>query len=229
MRTKPFKTYEEQLEILKSKNLIIADEDRAIKVLSENNYYNLINGYKSVFLDKTLDKEKYINGTTFEEIYSLYLFDSKLKHTIIYYLLRFEKIFKSYLSYEFASLYGEDYSYLQVKNYSLLDKDLDSVFRNLSTLSNIINRERKSKNRKSIKHYADNYQSIPIWVLVNSLTIGNISYFYKASNDKLKNNVAKKFSLSYSQNYNKMIRITPEILIEILKIVIFSKEKHFLI
>ncbi len=137
--------------------------------------------------------------------------------------MKFEKILKSHLSYEFASMYGEDYSYLQMKNYSSLDKDLDLVLKNLSTLSNLINRERKSKNRRSIKHYADRYSSIPLWVLVNSLTLGNVLYFYRATTDKLKNNVAKEFSLAYKRDYDISIKISSEMIIDLLKLSTFFR------
>ena len=46
MANKPFKTYREQLDILRSRNLIIENEERAIDILRRVNYYNLINGYK---------------------------------------------------------------------------------------------------------------------------------------------------------------------------------------
>ncbi len=44
MSNKTPKTYEEQLEILKKRNLKILDEKRAKKILSVENYYALING-----------------------------------------------------------------------------------------------------------------------------------------------------------------------------------------
>ena len=50
MSNKNPKTYEEQLEILKKRNLKILDEKRAKKILSVENYYALINGYKEFFL-----------------------------------------------------------------------------------------------------------------------------------------------------------------------------------
>ena len=50
--SKPFKTVEEQIEILKSRGLIIQDEERALFFLKNNNYYELINGYKDFFIDK---------------------------------------------------------------------------------------------------------------------------------------------------------------------------------
>lgn len=49
MQNKPFKRYDEQVEILKLRNLTIADEEKAISILSKVNYYNLINGYKKYF------------------------------------------------------------------------------------------------------------------------------------------------------------------------------------
>ncbi len=71
--------------------------------MAQNNYYNLINGYKSVFLkgnsseNGLIETENYIDGCSFEEIYSLYTMDQELKNIIFKYLLRFEKIFKSYI------------------------------------------------------------------------------------------------------------------------------------
>lgn len=49
---KPFKTYDEQIDILKSRNLEIKDKSKAKDILSQINYYNLINGYKDPFLIK---------------------------------------------------------------------------------------------------------------------------------------------------------------------------------
>lgn len=55
---KEFKTVEEQIEILKSRNLRIENYDKTYKMLSKNNYYYLINGYKDLFLDPISQTEK---------------------------------------------------------------------------------------------------------------------------------------------------------------------------
>ena len=44
---KPFKTYDEQIEILISRNINIPDPDFARMVLSSLSYYTIINGYKN--------------------------------------------------------------------------------------------------------------------------------------------------------------------------------------
>ncbi|WP_206424107.1 hypothetical protein [Vaginisenegalia massiliensis] len=48
--TKPFKTIDEQIEILTSRKLIIKNEDAAKESLMRFGYYEIINGYKNPFL-----------------------------------------------------------------------------------------------------------------------------------------------------------------------------------
>lgn len=46
---KPFKTYNQQLKILRNRNLTISNGSKAISVLKRDNYYNIVNGYKDIF------------------------------------------------------------------------------------------------------------------------------------------------------------------------------------
>lgn len=69
------------------------------------NYYNLINGYKELFLDKTTSKDQgdvYLPGAKFEEIYALYLFDRELINLYIRYILEIENNIKSVLARVFS-------------------------------------------------------------------------------------------------------------------------------
>ena len=56
---KPFKTYRQQLRILRERNLQIPNGHKAMKILKRENYYSVINGYKdntiviSLILDTT--------------------------------------------------------------------------------------------------------------------------------------------------------------------------------
>lgn len=74
---KTFKSIVEQIQILKSRNILIEDYNKTYGLLNNNNYYYLINGYKNLFLNNESNTENYINGTKIEEIHSLYLFDKK--------------------------------------------------------------------------------------------------------------------------------------------------------
>ena len=96
---KNFKTIAEQIEILKSRNLIIEDYNKVYEILSKNNYYYLINGYKDLFLDTQLPNEIYITNTKFEELYNLYLFDKNIKINFLKYLLLLENEIESILPF----------------------------------------------------------------------------------------------------------------------------------
>ena len=78
---KDFKTIEEQIEILKTRGILINDE-RAKEILTENTYYYLINGYKDLFsiiiILKILLKE-----SEFKKFYTILINDlEELKENI---------------------------------------------------------------------------------------------------------------------------------------------------
>ncbi len=56
---KIFKTIDEQIQLLQSRNLHIEDKEIAKEILLNNNYYYLINGYKDLFLDKKSKTETF--------------------------------------------------------------------------------------------------------------------------------------------------------------------------
>lgn len=63
---KEFKTIEGQINILKSKNLNIKNLKEAKRLLMNNNYYYLINGYKELFLNKNTKTEEFMKGIRFK-------------------------------------------------------------------------------------------------------------------------------------------------------------------
>ena len=86
-----YKTFDDQINILQERGLINNDIDQAKEILEIHNYYNVINGYKDLFCYTDENKnEKFIKGTTFNEIYSLYEFDRELR-TIIFKYTRSEE------------------------------------------------------------------------------------------------------------------------------------------
>ena len=219
---KPFKTYDEQIDILKSRNLEIKDKSKAKDILSQINYYNLINGYKGPFLIKN---DKFKDNASLEEIYSLHEMDRELKQVVFSSLLRFEKLLKTSCAYNFSNLhkYGL-YPYLQVENYSNSKYQLSYVLNNLATLSNAIRKQTRNSNaKKPIRHYLDKHEDIPLWVLVNFLTFGNISHFYNSLDESLQNTIAKDFGQRYKKNYNSKEKISKSELIEVIKICNFFR------
>ena len=77
---KKFKTIDEQVDILVSKGLIIDDIDEAKEILLRENYF-FINGYRILLMNSYSDK-KFIVGSTFKELYSIFLFDRYFRNIL---------------------------------------------------------------------------------------------------------------------------------------------------
>ncbi|QVJ96508.1 Abi family protein [Mycoplasma mycoides subsp. capri] len=202
-RSKEFKTFEEQIEILKSRGLIIKDEQKAIEILKQENYYNIVNGYKDLFLKNTLnDKEDvFIENTTFDELYSLFLFDRELRSILLKYILIFERDFKTIIAYNFSKKYNNDNridSYLYPENYK------DNYIEVLEFIS-IVNKTIVAKSEKTdyIKHYINQYGHIPLWIVVNILSFGNMVYMFRILKDEDKNKIMLFYVNRFLQQHNK--------------------------
>lgn len=102
MDEKYYKTTSQRIEILKDRNISIRGNATNEKsVIKHNNYYNLINGYKHLFLDKletgkTINKGKDIfkAGTKPSELYAVMQFDNQLRTIFLKKLLTVEEKIK---------------------------------------------------------------------------------------------------------------------------------------
>ena len=193
---KEFKTIEEQIEILKSRNIIIEDENKAYKILEKNNYYYLINGYKDLFL-KRKGKDEYIKNTKIEEIYSIYQFDKNIKINFLKYILLIENEIDTYIAYEFSKSYGHK-DYLIPKNFNNSNSKIPLIEKFINDINLEIDYQYKSSN-KMIMHYFNTYKYIPLWVLVRILSFGKISKFYSLMKQKEQNAVSRKFNMQISE------------------------------
>ncbi|MEC1543725.1 MULTISPECIES: Abi family protein [Bacillaceae] len=223
---KPFKTHRQQISILRDRGLIINDGSKAMRILERENYYGLINGYKQPFLKvdsagKFLYPDEYKPGVTIEEIYELYSFDRDLRNILLEYILKFETSIKSEVSYRFSQAYKSQNSYLEIKNYSRDASKLKDVLGVMATLSGIISKH--GKRRTSIKHYLDQHDGVPLWVLVNYLTFGNIQFFYLCINTSVQNKIVKDYAINFKRDYGNSIHFTPDMLESILKTLNFFR------
>lgn len=189
---KDFKTIEEQIEILKTRGLLV-NEGRATEILTDNNYYYLINGYKDLFVNKNSDAEKYKENVTLEEIYALYKFDSELRINLLRYILIIERRLDTYIAYEFSKAYGN-------KEY-LTESNFDNNKRNGYKITNLIADIRTNMTEqikignKMLNHYIKKHGFIPLWVLIRIMTLGEVSKFYELMKQKEQNAIAKKFGV----------------------------------
>ena len=197
---KEFTTYEEQINILKSRNLIIDDEVEFEEILKDTGYYNLINGYSSFFKD---EDDIYIRNTSSDNIKSLYDFDKKLRDIVYKYAMLIESRFKSLVSYTFSKYHGENHlKYLMRENFDKDPAKEEKIAKLINECYDIIkacsNKESK-KYRQCIGHYVTNYGFVPLWVLIRAMTFGDVSIFYANMTLPEKTEIAKEYGLKPSQ------------------------------
>ncbi len=221
--SKPFKTVEEQIEILKSRGLIIKDEERALSFLKNNNYYELINGYKDFFIDKNKTEEEkkdvYRNDIAFEDIVSLYEFDFETRAIILKGILKIENIIKTKLAYYFSEKYNQEYNYLNIHNYNDKIKSV-KIIADISNIIKINMVSSKSEDMRNIlEYYLEKHQNVPLWVLIKKFTFGKLSKFYSALIEEIQFKICDDIEEFYLKEYNKSISINNKTLSQMLEFI----------
>lgn len=191
---KEFKTIEELVQLLESRG--IATDEMTAKIIQKESYYAVVNGYKDSFLDKSAMQDHahdvYKPGTTFNQIYSLFLFDRELRWTLFPYLTTAETVLKNAIVYAFCERYRDPMAYLDRANYaSAKDMLVLEGFKgnkgrlHSKSLADLMARFNGKiaidggPTRPFIRHYMEEYGFVPLWVLQNDLTFGNIEHFYQ--------------------------------------------------
>jgi len=195
MADKIFKTHRQQLKILRSRGLTInksSQGSKTIRILERENYYSVINGYKEPFIDGSSATEKYVNNTKFDELYSLFNFDRSIRIIYLKYILKAEHQLKSVIAHKFSKQYGHD-NYLKIDNFDNSTDKIKQVLDTIGRIQNALSNQMGKSNE--ITHYMSKYGYVPLWVLVNILTLGEMSYFYENMKQHDKNEVAREFHI----------------------------------
>ena len=192
MIEKQFKNLDEQVEILKHKGMIITDERYAKNILLRENYF-FLNGYRHLFL-KSKENKQFKEGTTFEELYSLFLFDRSFRNVLFKYLLVIENNLKSVISYQLSKKYGyRERDYLKEKNFT-------SAPEKQSQLSDLLKKMKRQirvngSQHSATLHYVSNYGYIPLWILVKVLSFGIVSEMYQILKAEDQKEIAKIYGI----------------------------------
>ena len=192
MIEKQFKNLDEQVEIFKHKGMIINDERYTKQVLLRENYF-FLNGYRHLFLNSEEDRT-FKQGTTFEEMYSLFLFDRSFRNVLFKYLLVIENNLKSIFSYQLSKKYGyRERDYLKEKNFT-------SAPEKQAQLNDLLKKMKRQirvngAQHTATLHYASNYGYIPLWILVKVLSFGIVSEMYSILKPDDQKDIAKVYEI----------------------------------
>lgn len=192
MIEKNFKNLDEQIEIFKHKGLIIKDEHYAKQILLRENYF-FLNGYRHLFM-KSKDDRTYKEGTTFEELYSLFLFDRSFRNVLFKYLLVIENNLKSITSYQLSKKYGyRERDYLKEKNFTSAPEkqaQLNDLIRKMKRQIRV-----NGSQHSATLHYVSNYGYIPLWILVKVLSFGIVSEMFSILKPEDQKDIARIYEI----------------------------------
>ena len=185
----PPMTIDEQVENLKSIDLIVDDEAYAKKILNDISYFRLVKAYS---LNLKTKNGCYNKQTTFKEIVDLYLFNANLRQIIFPEIEKVEINVRCRLANFFAEQYGV-LGYLQAENFA--NENYHAEF--LKDINEEIGRNSKAP---FVRNFRENYEGgyLPIYALVEVFSFGTLSKFYKNMLNKDKKAIAKTFGVGYT-------------------------------
>jgi abortive infection bacteriophage resistance protein len=180
------RTYQEQLSILKSRGLIVHDDECALHILTHLNYYRLKSYGERYFLSET---GRYIPFTTFDDVLRLYQFDHSLRGLLLDACKIVEVSVRSRLAYELAHQYGP-----LAHSESFHSRYRDKSLKALNSLRMEVER---SKREFLYDHKPQtDFSEIPIWMVVELASFGVVSKLLSGIKDpKFRQSVANTYGL----------------------------------
>lgn len=164
--------FSQQIEILKGRGLKFGDETNAARILSNISYYRL-RAYTFPFQDNEDPAHTFIKEISFEEVISLYYFDSKLRILLFSAIEKIEISFRTQIIYHFAMKYGSHWQLMPelYRNPMYFANHLDSL-----------QKEIDRSNETFIEHYKHKYTSPsepPSWMSLEVATMGLLSKIFQ--------------------------------------------------
>jgi len=189
---KTFKTLDEQINILIDKGLTINDIEKAKSILLRENYF-FVTGYRFLFVKSYTDR-KFNNGTTFEELYAMFIFDRQLRNILFKNILVFENNLKSIMAYVMSKNHGyKEKNYLNKNNFVhdyTKTRQINDLIHKMKRQISI-----NGKQHSATSHFIDNYGYIPLWVVVKVLSFGIVGELYTVLQNEDKREIADIFNI----------------------------------
>ncbi|KAA6302887.1 MAG: hypothetical protein EZS26_001057 [Candidatus Ordinivivax streblomastigis] len=187
----------QQIAKLKSRGLIIDNENIAANYLSNISYYRL-RAYTYPFQnneDKEEDHRFIREDINFNDLIDLYCFDRRLRVLIFNAVEKIEIAIRTKIVYEYAIETKNSHWFLEENLYFNLE-DYDNV---IDDIEEEINRS----NEDFIKHYNNKYDNPnlpPAWMTLEVLSFGTLSRMFACMDSKSEPNkrIAKAFGLPNS-------------------------------
>lgn len=167
-------TYDEQIDILKQRGAVIADEEKAKEYLADIGYYRLgfyLHPFEITYPELESNRRHDLQpGTRIEDAVALYYFDLDMRNLLNRYLSRIEVAIRTTIIYELSNKYVADPAWYI--NPTILSSQFIADF--LASAYNSI--KKKAPVKRHHQRYYGNYA--PAWKAMEYMTLGNLETLY---------------------------------------------------
>lgn len=190
---KPPRTINEQIDLLKSRNMLFQDEIQAEHFLRNISYYRL----KGYWWEMQTDKKKHVfeENSYFEDAIHLYNFDRNFRLIVFNAVERIEIALRTKMIYHLSLKYGPHWH---------LEPNLFQNRYHFNLFLQKVEGELSTSSEEFIKKHLKNHPEIEpeSWKLLEILTLGTLSKLYQNLKHQLpeKSTIAKEFGL-YNQKH----------------------------
>ena len=178
----------DQIARLKLLGLIIADEVKAEKALSEVSYFRFAAYLRPMEADKQTHQFK--PNSTFENAVALCEFDNALRQILFAAIQRIEVALRAKIIHHFSMAHGA-FWFMQMNRHENEHRFLENL--------NALDREVQRSKEDYIKEHFANYDKPefpPAWKTLELASLGTLSkLYYNFADNKVKKRVAREFNL----------------------------------
>lgn len=193
---KPFKTLDEQIQLLEDRNLRIPNKNFAREALLTVSYYDLINGYKEYMMTGN----KFKPQVSIDYLFLFHLFDKNFQNIIFKNSTIIENILKTKIAYVLSKNIGVDITdYLNPKEYKFaykaltfynLKEQFDSVYLRPDKSGSLTIPKDAPFIPQPTRHYLQNHNHLPSWIILRNVSFGNAINLFRLIKTTNKNEIA---------------------------------------
>lgn len=204
MELKPFKTYQEQVEILRGRGMRIGDASFAEEKLRTRNYYRL-SGYWYPFRIMSTDRshrlDKFCEGAAFSDVLALYDFDAELRAAVYHELALIESAIRALIGHSLGAVSPSCHTSAKLLGSTAWDSTRrrpDKKY--LKWLEKYGKQVERSKREDFVKHHMSVYgKELPVWAAVEVMDWGLLSFLYGFAPQRSQTQIAGSVGLSGAQ------------------------------
>ncbi len=168
---KPYSSPEQIVQILKTRGMLIENEQKAENYLMNIGYHRL-SAYIYPFYKSPKSDLKLKDGTTFKQVLTLYRLDKKLRILLFNEIEKIEVAIRSILANIGCQELNDKYWITKPEYFANADKFNQTL--------GVIEKELASSKENYIEDFRRNYVESypPAWMITEVLSFGNLNYTY---------------------------------------------------